>query len=333
MTQAEKVSFHVLNRKIGNRVRRVYVDAKSAKPLEEDDEVRGYEVGKDEFIFIEEEDIEAVQVESSHTLDLNGFADKSSIEQIYLDTPYYVTPADKVSQKAFAVIRDALAEKKMAGLARIVLYQRERPVVIEPHGKGMMLTTLRYGDTVRGADHVFADIEAGKPNGEMIGLHWRRLRPNRGGRFRGRGRLCRWPRSQTLFPQPSRLCLIRQSFRLSNNSRAQPVCALVRPCRSSARSRSFQNLSSLERPTWPAGRRSERQHETGSKSLYPLPPRNSCFLVSRNSRTIASTGEGSAAGWIFHRHRWRRTLASKITSLNSQTCVEDGYFSVGAHIL
>lgn len=170
MTQAEKVSFHVLNRKTGNRVRRVYVDAKSAKPLEEDDEVRGYEVGKDEFIFIEEEDIEAVQVESSHTLDLNGFADKSSIEQIYLDTPYYVTPADKVSQEAFAVIRDALAEKKMAGLARIVLYQRERPVVIEPHGKGMMLTTLRYGDTVRGADHVFADIEAGKPNGEMIGL-------------------------------------------------------------------------------------------------------------------------------------------------------------------
>ncbi|CDX22556.1 conserved hypothetical protein [Mesorhizobium sp. ORS 3324] len=170
VTNAEKISFHVLNRKTGNRVRRVYVDAKSGKPLDEDDEVRGYEVAKDEFIFIEEEDIEAVQVESSHTLDLEGFADKSSIGQIYLDTPYYVTPADKVSQEAFAVIRDALAAKKMAGLARIVLYQRERPVVIEPHGKGMMLTTLRYADTVRGADHVFADIRAGKPDGEMIDL-------------------------------------------------------------------------------------------------------------------------------------------------------------------
>ena len=140
VTHAEKVSFHILNRKTGNRVRRVYVDQKSGKPLEEDEEVRGFEVGQDEFIRIEDEDIEAVQIESSHTLDLDGFVDKASIDQVYLDTPYYVSPADKVSQEAFAVIRDALAEKKMAGLARIVLYQRERPAVIEPFGKGMLLT-------------------------------------------------------------------------------------------------------------------------------------------------------------------------------------------------
>ncbi|OBQ86102.1 Ku protein [Mesorhizobium sp. WSM3873] len=170
VTHAEKVSFHVLNRRTGNRVRRVYVDAESGKPLDKDDEVRGYEVGKDEFIFIEEEDIEAVQIESSHTLNLDGFVDKSSIEQIYLDAPYYVTPADKVSEEAFAVIRDALAEKKMAGLARIVLYQRERPVVVESRGKGMMLTTLRYGDTVREPAGVFAEIKSGKPDSEMIGL-------------------------------------------------------------------------------------------------------------------------------------------------------------------
>ena len=75
---------------------------------------------------------------------LDGFIQKTEIEQVYLDTPYYLAPADKVSVEAFAVIRDALAEKKMAGLARIVLYRRERPVVIEPLGKGMLLTTLRY---------------------------------------------------------------------------------------------------------------------------------------------------------------------------------------------
>ena len=170
VTHAEKVSFHILNRKTGNRVRRVYVDQKSGKPLEEDEEVRGYEVGQDEFIRIEDEDIEAVQVESSHTLDLDGFVDKASIDQVYLDTPYYVSPADKVSQEAFAVIRDALAEKKMAGLARIVLYQRERPAVIEPFGKGMLLTTLRYGDTVRDASQIFADIQTAKLDGEMVGL-------------------------------------------------------------------------------------------------------------------------------------------------------------------
>ena len=170
VTHAEKVSFHILNRKTGNRVRRVYVDQKSGKPLEEDEEVRGFEVGQDEFIRIEDEDIEAVQIESSHTLDLDGFVDKASIDQVYLDTPYYVSPADKVSQEAFAVIRDALAEKKMAGLARIVLYQRERPAVIEPFGKGMLLTTLRYGDTVGDASQVFADIQTAKLDGEMVGL-------------------------------------------------------------------------------------------------------------------------------------------------------------------
>ncbi|WP_214475342.1 Ku protein [Mesorhizobium sp. dw_380] len=170
VTHAEEVSFHILNRKTGNRVKRLYVDALSGKPLDEGDEVKGYEVAKDEFLHIEEEDIEAVQIESSHTLSLDGFVDKSSIEQIYLDTPYYVTPADKVSEEAFAVIRDALADKKMAGLARIVLYRRERPVLIEPRGKGMVLTTLRYGDTVRQPGSIFADIEAGKLDDEMVDM-------------------------------------------------------------------------------------------------------------------------------------------------------------------
>ncbi|TGP23888.1 Ku protein, partial [Mesorhizobium sp. M1D.F.Ca.ET.234.01.1.1] len=90
--------------------------------------------------------------------------------QIYLDTPYYVSPADKVSEEAFAVIRDAMAARKMAGLARIVLYQRERPVVIEPLGKGMVLTTLRYDDTVRRPATVFEDITAAKTDKEMIDL-------------------------------------------------------------------------------------------------------------------------------------------------------------------
>ncbi|TKB25707.1 MAG: Ku protein, partial [Mesorhizobium sp.] len=136
VTQAEKVSFRVLNRKTGNTVRRVYVDSASGKPLDEGDEIKGYEIGDGDFVQIEEEEIEAVQIESSHTMSLDGFIEKSSIQQIYLDTPYYVTPADEVSEEAFAVIREAMAAKKTAGLARIVLYRRERPVVIEPLGKG-----------------------------------------------------------------------------------------------------------------------------------------------------------------------------------------------------
>ncbi|BCG91883.1 non-homologous end joining protein Ku [Mesorhizobium sp. 131-2-1] len=170
VTHAEKVSFRILNRKTGNTVKRIYVDAETGKPLEEGDEIKGYEVEDGEYIHIEEDEIEAVQIESSHTMNLDGFVDKASIQQIYLDTPYYVSPADKVSEEAFAVIRDAMVAKKMAGLARIVLYQRERPVVIEPLGRGMVLTTLRYDNTVRQPDSVFGDIKPIKTDDEMIDL-------------------------------------------------------------------------------------------------------------------------------------------------------------------
>ncbi|MFI0845092.1 Ku protein [Mesorhizobium sp. IMUNJ 23232] len=169
-TQSEKVYFRIINRATGNTVKRQYIDAESGKRLAEKDEVKGYETGKDEYLLIEEEDIEAVQIEASHTLNLEGFVAKRDIDQIYLDTPYYLAPADKVSEEAFAVIRDALAKKKMAGLARIVLYRRERPVVIEPFENGMLLTTLRYDSTVRQVDDV---LESGKKvdlDDEMVAL-------------------------------------------------------------------------------------------------------------------------------------------------------------------
>lgn len=170
VTHAEKVSFRNLNRKTGNTVKRSYVDAQTGKPLQDGDEIKGYEVSDGDFVHVEEDEIEAVQIESSHTMSLDGFVEKASIEQIYLDTPYYVSPADKVSEEAFAVIRDAMAGRKMAGLARIVLYSRERPVVIEPLGKGMVLTTLRYDDTVRRPASVFDDIAAIRTDKEMIEL-------------------------------------------------------------------------------------------------------------------------------------------------------------------
>ena len=170
VTHAEKVSFHVLNRDTGNRVKRIYVDAETGKPVENEDEIKGYEVEGGDYVHIEEDEIEAVQVESSNMLSLDGFVDKSSIQQIYLDTPYYLAPADKVSEDAFAVIREAMSAKKKAGLARIVLYRRERPVVIEPLGKGMVLTTLRYDSTVRQPDTVFDEIKTVKLDKEMIDL-------------------------------------------------------------------------------------------------------------------------------------------------------------------
>lgn len=170
VSHAEKVSFNILNSKTGNRVKRIYFDAETGKPVRDEDEIKGYEVEGGEYVHIEEDEIEAVQVESSNMLALDGFVDKASIQQIYLDTPYYLAPADKVSEGAFAVIREAMAAKKKAGLARIVLYRRERPVIIEPLGKGMLLTTLRYDSTVRQPDAVFDDIKSVKVQKEMVEL-------------------------------------------------------------------------------------------------------------------------------------------------------------------
>jgi DNA end-binding protein Ku len=169
-TQTEKVSFRVINRKTGNTVRRIYVDAETGKPVEDEDQVKGYEVGKDEYLLVDEDEIEAVQIESNHTLALDGFVQKSEIDPIYLDSPYYLAPADEVSGEAFAVIRDALADKKMAGMARIVLYRRERPVVIEARDSGMLLTTLRFEKLVRKADEIFDGIDKVKVDAEMTDL-------------------------------------------------------------------------------------------------------------------------------------------------------------------
>ncbi len=169
-TQSEKVHFRIINRDTGNTVKRQYVDSSTGKPVKDEDEVKGYETGDNEYLLIEEDEIDAVEIESSHTLSLDGFVAKADIEQVYLDTPYYLAPADEVSEEAFAVIRKAMADKKMAGLARIVLYRRERPVVIEPLGDGMLLTTLRYEKTVRKADDVFEGMKAVKIDEDMIDL-------------------------------------------------------------------------------------------------------------------------------------------------------------------
>lgn len=179
-TNAEKVSFRTLNRETGNAVRRQYIDSESGKPVDEKNEVRGYEVERGEFLLIEDEDIEAVQIESSHTLSLDSFVDKAEVDPVYIEKPYYLTPADKVSEEAFAVIRQALETKKMAGLARIVLYQRERPCMIEPFGKGMLLTTLRYGDTVRSVEDAYDDLDKVEIDEDMLDLAMRVIERKKG---------------------------------------------------------------------------------------------------------------------------------------------------------
>ncbi|GLS19737.1 non-homologous end joining protein Ku [Labrys miyagiensis] len=163
-SQSEKLRFHTLNRQTGNRVQSRYVDAVTGKPVAEEDEVKGYPRGEDDYVMLEDEEIEAVALESTRTIDIQTFVPEDSIDWIWYDTPHYLVPDDKVGEEAFTVIREAMRASKVAGIARLVLYRRERAVMLVPRGKGIVVWTLRYGDEVRREDDYFAGIPEEKPD-------------------------------------------------------------------------------------------------------------------------------------------------------------------------
>lgn len=166
----ERVSFHLLNRETGNRLRRKLVDPETDEPVESEDQVKGYQVGKNDYILVEEEEFEKVAVESSHTIDIETFVPRTEVDEAYLDTPYFLTPDGKMAEEAFSVIREAMREKGVCGIGRVVLYRRERPILLEPRGKGLVATTLRYAYEVRSDDEFFEDIGEHKVEGEMLDL-------------------------------------------------------------------------------------------------------------------------------------------------------------------
>lgn len=157
-SSSERVRFHNLNRKTGHRLRQKMVDEATQEEVPQEDRVKGYKVAGDTYITVEDEELDALEIESSHTIDIDSFVKREEIDERYLDSPYYIAPNDKVAQEAFAVIRDAMRDKKMAGLARIVLYRRERMVLLEPFEDGLLATTLRYKYEVRDAQAYFEDI-------------------------------------------------------------------------------------------------------------------------------------------------------------------------------
>src|SRR5262249_42894823 len=130
-----------------------------------EDKGRGYEVDKGVFIEVDDDELEAIQVESRHTIDIDSFVPAAQIDKRFYDSPYYIAPTDSVGQEAFAVIRDAMRGKGMVALG-----QRERVIALEPCGKGMLGTTLRYCYEVRKPEEYFSDIEDIKVPGEMLKL-------------------------------------------------------------------------------------------------------------------------------------------------------------------
>src|SRR4051812_4042275 len=169
-TQKERVAFHLLNRETGNRLRRQLVDPDTQEVVDSQDQVKGYEVSKREYVVLEEEEIEQVALESTHTIDIESFVPRAQIDENYIDTPYFLAPDGKVAEEAFAVIREAMKERDVVGLGRVVLYRRERIVMLEPRGKGLVARTLRYAYEVRSEDEVFDDMGDVKIEPEMLKL-------------------------------------------------------------------------------------------------------------------------------------------------------------------
>src|SRR5438045_4174222 len=169
-SETEKVRFNTLNRATGNRLKRQMVDSVTGDVVENEDMIKGYAVGKDTYVQVEDEELAEVAIESSHTVDIEKFVPKVTIDDRYRETPYYLAPEDKVGQEAFAVIRDAMKKKKMVGIARVVMARRERVLMLEPFGKGIMGTTLHYPYEIRSDEAVFEEIPDVKLPDQMVGL-------------------------------------------------------------------------------------------------------------------------------------------------------------------
>ncbi len=170
VSEGRKVRFHTLARATGNRVESRYVDAVTGKPVDEEDEARGYQTGDDAYVMLEDEELDAMALDSTHTIAIDTFVPASSIGWIWYDRPHYLVPTDKVGTEAFAVIREAMRATGTAGISRVVLYRRERAVMLVPRGAGILLWTLRYGAEVRGDEAYLAEIEEAKPDRKMLGL-------------------------------------------------------------------------------------------------------------------------------------------------------------------
>ncbi|EJW09820.1 Ku domain protein [Rhodovulum sp. PH10] len=161
--------FHLIDRETGHRIRMQKVDAETGDPVEPGDIVRGYETD-DGFVEITDEDLSSIALDSSRTIDITRFVPRSEIDDLYNVRPYYIVPDGAVGQQAFAVIREAIRQHDMVALGRVVLSTREHVIALEPRGKGLLGTLLRYPYEVRDERDYFDDIPEEKTPKEMIAL-------------------------------------------------------------------------------------------------------------------------------------------------------------------
>jgi DNA end-binding protein Ku len=167
---SQRIRFNIINRQTGNRVRYQQVDSETGEDVPEGDRVKGYKVADGSYVLLEDEELDQVALESTHTIEIEAFVPRKEVDEIYLDESFYLVPDGKVGIDAFAVIREAMREKSLVGLARVVLYRRERLLMLQPRGKGIEATALRYRNEVRDEDDYFDDIPNVKVAADMLKL-------------------------------------------------------------------------------------------------------------------------------------------------------------------
>jgi DNA end-binding protein Ku len=243
---SERVSFHILNRKTGHRVHRQFVDSETEEPVEHDDQIKGYETGRGDYLPFEPEEIEKAIPDADKVLSIQAFVGCGDIDDIYFDRPYYLAPSAPADVASFNLLRDGLQKTNVAAIARTVLFRRVRSLLIRAQDNGLIATTLHFDYEIRSADEAFSELPAGKVDKDMLDLALHIIRTKKG-RFdprkfddryeaaveelikaKAEGRKIEPPRA----PEPTKSSDLMEALRQSakgaqttKNSRAKPTSA------------------------------------------------------------------------------------------------------------
>jgi DNA end-binding protein Ku len=170
VSTSERIAFHTINRVTGNRVHRQFFDSETRKPVEKDDQVKGYEVAKGQYVVLEPEEVAAAVPQSDKTLSISAFVDQSAVDELFFDKPYYLMPSERRGGEAFALLREAMRRKRVAAVAQAILFRRVRNLMIAPYLNGFVATTLNFDYEVRSAQAAFDGTPKIKISGEMMSL-------------------------------------------------------------------------------------------------------------------------------------------------------------------
>lgn len=170
ITSTEKISFNIVNRKTGNRVERQYVDSDSGEPVEKEDQVRGFELDNGDYIIVEGDEIAQIMPDSNKVISIQKFIAIDEIDKLYFDRPYFLTASDEDGEDALSLLAQAMQRQKVVAVGEAVLFRRNRNLIIRPHGKALIATTLNFDYEVRSQTATFKSVPDQDFDEEMLEL-------------------------------------------------------------------------------------------------------------------------------------------------------------------